>query len=656
MRVILLTYKKKINMEFLNRIINYDLYCKYVSLRIGNSEFTSTIYSKFITKVVFSLIAIYFVVNMISIFERKSLITSNTTRNTYPRPTIPISNNNFKFAFALSDVNGNIIMQSELERYYVPHFYLFSTVNQGGIEIQASRTYYNIRNCTPNDFLMFDENYIKLNNLTMYSCPDEFDFVINGNNDEKYLNAIIFRLDYCDSKTYNTCKTIKEIENTLQGGNVYIYVLDNDVDVHNYSNPFQPYLKTLIIMNIDIYKQSEIDKYFKKIEIETDQSYFISDYNLQQNYQITEETQSYSTSVYLTASSIPMPMFNVIQITVYGKVDTIIRSYDKIWDGISLVGGIMKIIMGIGFLLTKKFNETEESINLIKSQNLINVPSDEETKKKSDKNKFLKPKSSLFNFEISLLSLNRPNNDSMLNPINQNKSFISSRLDKNDIKISRKGAYENTESNNIDSERQINIPHNIDSIMNFKKRKRKESLDKIVINEEETNNNNNKIQNDQIIINNQKTDEENLKFFEENFNKKMEEMKTNHDDFRFSLMEKLKMSLGYENKTKKNIKHDIFLAGKSELNNFLDIEFIIEKLKEVEKIKKVIFNKHQLEIFDLINKFHSSQNFNNKRKCSVWEEQLDIGALVKYLKNKSEIKEINTIDYKLGKFIFNIIK
>ena len=638
-------------MNLIKNIIDYDFYVKEVSLRIGNSDFTSTRYSKIITKLVFVLVCIYFINNMIDIFQRKKLISNSTTRKTYPKANISLNSNNFKFAFALFDSDGQIITQSEQERYYVPHFYHFSSVNQGGFPTSIIRENYNIRNCTLNDFLTVDENYRELNNLTLYACPDYFDASINGDYDEKNKNLLVFRLDVCDSRSYNNCKPIEEIGSRLKGGSLNMYMSDNDVDVNNFENPFLSYLKLISLDNIDISSLYRQEIQLKQVNIETDQSFFVKDYQSKSDFQITEISNSYSNNAILTSSSIQVPSFYLNNIDVYGKADTITRSYDKILDGISSLGGIMKILIGIGYFLTRKYNENEESINLIKSNHLINFDRNDEKKNDEEKNKALKKKLSRLISEISLSSPNKPYNCSLIASINYKKNVDSLQSDKKETDLNNKKDLEKIE---IELGKAKESTKNFDSLIdNCEKGSKVLNFPKKDFEDEQKLEN---IQSDWNIINIEKKDESILNLFENKFKQKFEELKKYYDEFRFNFIEKLKMSLGFVKNKEKNIKNNNFIEGKQRLENYLDIEYIIERLKEVEKLKKVIFNKHQLQIFNLMNKFHHAENLNNNtKKFTYLQEKLELMDLLSYLQNKYKGSDIATIDHKLGKLMIKLI-
>ena len=618
-------------MIILRKFLNYDLYTKRVNLNIGKSPYTSTPYSKFISKIVFLLIIIYFVLSMIEILERKNLYSNKTTKKTYPRPNISLNANTFKFAFAVFDLFGNIITQQPQEQqYYVPYFYQYITKNQGGAPINITRNYFKIRNCTAKDFSNLDDEYIVFNELSSYSCIYDFYIEINGFYEE-YQNILVLRMDFCNSSypTYNNCKPIDDVKKKLQGGSLNMYILDHDVDMTNYNDPFIPYLKLITVNNMNIYNTFEETKYYKKVEVQTDQSFFSKSFTSEYNFQISEENYSYLRSNYLTATVDPVPAFYFLKIAVYDKVDTIIRSYDKVWNGISALGGIMKIIIGIGILCTQKFNENEESINLIRSRHLMNIRNYEETEEKKGtidlsikkiKNQYLANS----NFNMSM-SMNRSKN-MFLNPFN--KFDVQNRECNDDIEIEEK----------------IRVPQIFDSI------RKKTPEDFLNINQEK----NSIMLNNDCIINQDKThgyektfNQLNFYKIQENMKEFFEKTKKKRNEFQFNFFEKLYLILGF---TKGESKTDIFRTAKSELDHFMDIEYIIEKLQEFQKLKELILNRQQLKIFNYLIPFNNPK-LSIKKKTLQMEKQNEILEFFQYLHNGIELNEFSKLDLKLKRLM-----
>ena len=111
----------------------------------------------------------------------------------------------------------------------------------------------------------------------------------------------------------------------------------------------------------------------------------------------------------------------------------------------------------------------------------------------------------------------------------------------------------------------------------------------------------------------------------------------------------------------KNKKKDCsFQIGKQELNIFLDIEYIIEKLRDIEIIKTVLFNKNQQQIFNIISKLYNKNNPIIVKKIKISRldenEKFELIELLKYLHNKHKLKEISEIDHKLGKLMLKLIQ
>ena len=677
---------------FLKEIINYDLYCKNVVLRIGTTGVTSTYYSKLITKIVFMIIIAYFVESLIQVFERKNLISNTTTRKAYPRPHISLNNNNFKFAFVVFDSNDNILIQSELERYYVPYFYM-SILNGNGLN--PIQNYSIIRNCTSKDFTnLNDEEYISYNDLIYYSCIDNFSLEINGFDDEYYFIHLDFDLDYCDSAYYSNCKPFEEITKKLQGGYLQFYILENDVDVDNYNNPFVSTLKVFFSDFFDLNKTYAMyeERFLKSLEVKTDQSFFFQDYISEYSFQLANEI-----NYYLLPKKNSSEIY-VLYIISYDKVDISTRNYDKIWNAISSLGGLMKIIIGLGILLTRKFNENEESINLIKSRHLINISSSKnkddynDTKvyeKAIDNNNVLNDKILLKqgnNIEISVLSVNRQEKsifDYPSNSFNKDLSNTHSNQQKKEIlNESIKNQYEKDYDWEIEIEQNIKLPLHIDlfikkytenPIINNDKeeiiRYDKEFISKKEVDDDDENNHkftkNNNIEkiipssNKEFIVNQADNNDKNqeINFIKENFKKKYEIMKENISQFSFSFIEKIYTIIGLKRNKIQNTKNNIFSSAKKKLELYLDIDYIIEKLEEIEKLKYLLFNKNQLKIFNFLNKLPINVNVNEINNTGRCQEQTELVDLFKYLERKKERSgEINHLDNKFMKIIGQIIQ
>ena len=630
-------------MNFLKQIVNYDLYSKNINLRIGANSMTSTAYSKLMTKIVFISIVIYFIQNMIETFQRINLNCNAITKKTYPRPNITLNSDTFKFAFAITDSDGYIITQPELEQYGFPYLYWYSANIENGDFANITRNYSNIRICTSQDFDNFiniNEEYIESNNLTNYFCPNNSDFQIHGYFDEKKINSVVFKFSYCDSANYNNCKSKEEVMNRLEGGYINFYISEKDIDINNYENPFIKSFKFFSFQILDINKCISEKKYLKSLELDTDKSFFTNDFQNDFSFELVSES-------IIEQCNSPSTIY-LLNVLSYDKADIVTRKYPKIWDGHSSLGGIMKVLIAFGFLITRNFNETEESINLIKSRNLISYTNFDESKiqiNNNNLNLLNDKKKRLSNTSFEILMHSSRSKDSSLNPLYNDKNDME--IMNNSINIIKNEKIE------IEMEEKIKIPKDLESLMTFKKKKRKSF-------EEEEENNQKIILKEEVLITNKQdiiVVKENLNknvinILKENLKEKYEKIKQIQNEFHFSFLEKFLLGFAFQPTEEK--KRKLYFDAKNELNKFLDIDYIIGKIKEIEILKQLLFNEQQIKIFNFINKFNYKLTL-TKHYSGRWDEQIELAEMIKYFEREENIKgKINEIDRKLEFFVGQI--
>ena len=82
------------------------------------------------------------------------------------------------------------------------------------------------------------------------------------------------------------------------------------------------------------------ERFMKSLEVKSDQSFFFNYYKSQYNFQLANEI-NYNSVPKINSSEIYF-----LNIFSYDKVDISTSYYDKIWNAISSLGGIMKIMIG----------------------------------------------------------------------------------------------------------------------------------------------------------------------------------------------------------------------------------------------------------------------------------------------------------------------
>lgn len=340
--------------------IHFDLYEKRVSLLMGRNNSTTTLYSKIITKIIIILICYYFVHELVKVIRRENIKTNIVSKKTFSRTPIFLNSNNYKFAFTVQS-DGKMISDRVFNQYFSPKFTLFSRKsNTSYYDNVINRTHISFRKCNK-EYFNFEEDYIEFNELHNYLCPEDFNFSIQGFYDEKISSSIIFKLDICQNTSIiQNCKPIEEIKEKLNGAELLIYLQDNDIDSFNYYNPIVSSLKYIYYAPLDVKKFHYEELFLQSIEIITDDSYWTSNYVINNTFRIHEQKNIFEIGGENTT-------FFQLVLTPHDKNITITRNYYKIFEIFSGTGGIAKILMIIGFLLTYKFNKTKELEKLINS-------------------------------------------------------------------------------------------------------------------------------------------------------------------------------------------------------------------------------------------------------------------------------------------------
>lgn len=262
--------------DFFLFILKYDIYKKKLNLGIGKSGGTSSMYSILITKIIISMILIYFINELIHVLNREKVQTNIVTEKIFPRPAIHLSNKNFKFAFAVDSSNDILFNTMDLmNQYFTPFLYFYQRIsNSSYYDGNITRELIPFKKCEKSDF-NFSEEYINFNELEKYYCSENLNFSISGYYDEKNESSIVFRLEICqNSSEKQDCKSYEEIESALNGGDIIVYFQDNDVDCLDFNNPIKSSLKYNYFgpINLNNWRYEEI--FLKSVEIYTDESFW----------------------------------------------------------------------------------------------------------------------------------------------------------------------------------------------------------------------------------------------------------------------------------------------------------------------------------------------------------------------------------------------
>lgn len=149
-----------------------------------------------------------------------------------------------------------------------------------------------------------------------------------------------------------------------------------------------------------------------------------------------------------------------------------------------------------------------------------------------------------------------------------------------------------------------------------------------------------------------------INWFKGKFRRKNEGIKKRIANFKFSLWEKLMFNLGL--KLAKQEKHKVFRFAEKEMAKFLEIDFIIDKFKDIEQIKNILFNKKQRKIFNLLQKYNETSFQTNheepeKKEMSLLDDEKEFVNGFKYLVGKKASGNPSNIDANLYRALEDLL-
>ena len=141
-----------------------------------------------------------------------------------------------------------------------------------------------------------------------------------------------------------------------------VYFEDKSFDPTNYEKPFTPFLRNLYwLIGSHVWKNTHL--YLKEVEILTDSGAISTDYSSEN--EIKYDTSDADMMVNFGSLETTDRLF-VLNLYCSEKKDTYKRVYDKIQNILAQVGGVSKIILGLGLILSNFYNSYAYVLKMIR--------------------------------------------------------------------------------------------------------------------------------------------------------------------------------------------------------------------------------------------------------------------------------------------------
>ena len=346
--------------------INFDMYSKKIGFYYNNHEKISSFFGLFLTILYILASFILFLYEIILVIKRKELKVYDTNIYSQEMPIIDVDIDQLYFAFGLEYPNtANRYIDESI--YTVDITFLdrrkikdeFITVYQQKLEIEK---------CKVENFGKDYQNLFVKDELNNSYCLKNFNYSLTFAGSYKYDRITYIRiLVYpCVNSTKNnfSCKTQEQIDSYFKSGYFSIVLKDFGLNPSNYSSPRVPTLQ-------DLY--TTIDKRFSKnyilnfglTEVHTDTSLIKEKLNKEKYLQFRKVLETFSfreEKDYLAGQSLILVQLR-LEDTIYIQK----RTYTKISEIFSFIGGYMQLMNTIFMLISAIINRIYSEIKIVNS-------------------------------------------------------------------------------------------------------------------------------------------------------------------------------------------------------------------------------------------------------------------------------------------------
>lgn len=280
-----------------------------------------------------------------------------------------------------------------------------------------------------------DTYYNELIEFNRHLCLKDYNITVGGNYNSDYFSNVYIEISRCQNSTNSdiVCKSSEDINRAFNGVNLNLFYINNIIDSNNYTNPIIPFIDSYWVkLDTGLFYSNDI--YFSRQTLISDNGLIFETY---------KNTDSWYFERFREISNLATSgRFLRLYINVGKNEISERRYYMKAQELAALVGGLIKILVIFGTVISKFFNDykfdlmlinhlfKEEVINLDNSKsqsNLIRKTDNLINNFKNNLSKFMTSKFSsndLIKQSRNLnLNLNKVEKD-----INHNKNILNSEL------------------------------------------------------------------------------------------------------------------------------------------------------------------------------------------------------------------------------------
>ena len=346
--------------------LKFDMYSKYIGFFYNKQEKVGSYLGLLLTVGYVFASIILFIYQIIRTIKRSELKVYDTKIYAQEMPSIEVDIDQLYFAFALEDpLTSNRFID---ERIYIPKVAFIDKVKKNNEFVTVNTTSLPLERCKVENF---GKNYKHLfveNELNNSYCLKDFNYTLTFAGGYKYerFTYIRLRIYPCVNSSSNnfSCRPQEDIDHYLKSGYFSIVIKDFGLNPSNYSFPVLPtYQDLYTTIDKQIYRNYILN--FGVTEIRTDTGLFEEDIKVDRYFQYRKDIQTFTfrdEADYYAGKSVIL-----VQIRLDDTLYIQTRSYTRISEIFSRIGGYMQLMNTVFLLISSIINKLNSEIKIINS-------------------------------------------------------------------------------------------------------------------------------------------------------------------------------------------------------------------------------------------------------------------------------------------------
>jgi hypothetical protein len=597
-----------------NLITSSDIYGETINLKIKNNTTSQTMIGGVLTIITIGLImGAAWSTGKDIIYKQKPSI--NIEDKLFPqRPDLLLDTYNFPFAIVMQDYSNNAYILPKYFTYELLHYSIFNS------NATTFETRWDLEQCNYTHFPRLTTEFFDKAGIKNYMCIKKQNITIGGYWDEDNIKYIIVRIKLCQNSTKSEiiCASPEEISEFVatKPFTWNIYAQNSIINTQNYTDPISYFLLNLYKnIRVDVAKMYNV--FLRRQEVETDVGIMLED--LITKFSISFDSADYDDMTVSPDSLMDINLFASNHIPIYH------RKYLKFQELLANLGGLAKALMMGSYILSFYFSRikmNQKILNKIFEYELKDIES-----KPLKRNNLITKKQPLKNSDVIIMS---------------------------PILLRDKGYTEQSQSQMLNILPQSKIIGNPSRFAdNIRNEDGSESQKKRLF---------------KYYGRTTKSGESEIKrislLFTQQMNRILNDRKLKYK-LKFSYVEMLNLILCPCSLIKKmKPKNKLYKKSRKELDHYLDVSVIIQKLDEFEKFKMILLSPEQIAMFSFISKNLCSlknkekiKSDMNEMKDFIKDKEKLLSMIFDYKERiKSSPNDLTSIDMKLFKLLNEEIK